>query len=657
MGVSIIEKKDRILDIDEVKSRRELRVFGLHGYDEHLLLDEDSSSHPRLLSALLHGRYIHRSRTSPLEVALPLFGVKTSAASQKEVQPVQLLLTLLDEDDEINEINCSGFKKIDARQTRFVIYNRHREDRFPGLQHWLSNALLLAPGRTKMLERIISTQCGKHIGGGVLIAGPPGFGKKTLATAIAKTSQVPVFRISGSALYSGELGETEEKLLKLFEAAHDAAPCCILLESCELLLSSRENASLLSRRCAAALFRAMDRLTNHGVFWIASCTTESSSRSSLPMQTRAFGPSRFSHVFYTETLSQSDRFSMLASLLYTRTPSESADISDYLSLRTNGFSPADLSLLVSTLVTTTCSHSQDNSQDKMISLCDKVLSEVRPSLLNDAIGTISRDVSLSNVVGMSEALKAASNAILLPLQQPQLFAAVGSMAPSGLLLHGPSGSGKTYLAHALANHASSTLKLCNALVIQSPDIISARLGSSEAALASVFARARELRPCILIFDQFEVIAPKRASASSSASTSALAGDRLLSLLLTEMDGLGSSKGDSAQMPVIVIAITHDVRLLDRAVLRPGRLDVHIALSTPNSSERLELITRLFSKSPLSLDADYSERIMKRTDGWSRADIVGLWEDAAMRAIRRSLIASKTSFISEDDLDMAFNIKE
>jgi len=294
----------------------------------------------------------------------------------------------------------------------------------------------------------------------------------------------------------------------------------------------------------------------------------------------------------------------------------------------------------------------------MISLCDKVLSEVRPSLLNDAIGTISRDVSLSNVVGMSEALKKASNAILLPLQQPQLFAAVGSMAPSGLLLHGPSGCGKTYLAHALANHASSTLKLCNALMIQSPDIISARLGSSEAALASVFARARELRPCILIFDQFEVIAPKRASASSSsAGTSALAGDRLLSLLLTEMDGLGSSKGDSAQMPVIVIAITHDVRLLDRAVLRPGRLDVHIALSTPNSSERLELITRLFSKSPLSLDADYSERIMKRTDGWSRADIVGLWEAAAMTAIRRSSIESKTSFISEDDLDMAFNIKE
>jgi len=652
-GVSIIEKKDRILDNDFVTSRRDLRVLGLQGYDELHHLNIGGSDSPRLLSALLHGRLLHRSK--PLEVALPLFGVQTTA-SLTDVQPTRLLVTLLDKDDDINGGDYHEFKKIDARETHFVIYNRHREERFPNRHEWLSNALLLAPGRKKILERVISTQCGKHHGGGVLIAGPPGFGKKTIATAIAKSSRLPIFRITGPTLYSGEIGETEEKMCRLFDAAYDLAPCCMLLESCELLLSSHKNVSLLSKRCAASLFRAMDRLTKHGVFWIASCTTDPSSKSSLPVQKRAFGPTRFSHLIYTETLSQSDRFLMLNALLGAIPQRKSDTISEYLSFRTNGYSPADLSLLASTLVSLSSSN-VTTQLDAMISCCDKVLSEIRPSLLNDAIGTISRDISLSNVLGMSEALKKASQAILLPLLQPHLFAAVGSMAPSGLLLYGPSGSGKTYLGHALANHASSTLKICNALVIQSPDIISARLGSSESALANVFARARELRPCILIFDQFEVIAPKRASASSGSGTSALAGDRLLSLLLTEMDGLGSSKGESAQMPVIIIAITHDVNLLDPAVLRPGRLDVHISLSTPTSDERHELISKLFAKSPLSLDADFIQRIIKRTNGWSRADIVGLWEAAAMTAIRRSFIESSVSSISEDDLEMAFKIKE
>jgi transitional endoplasmic reticulum ATPase len=222
----------------------------------------------------------------------------------------------------------------------------------------------------------------------------------------------------------------------------------------------------------------MDKLTNQGVFWIASCTTDTSNKSSLPVQSRAFGPSRFSHVINTETLSQNDRFLILQALLSKFPQPDLCEISEFLSLRTNGYSPADLSLLASTLMSSLQSIHDFKNLVEMKKECHKVLSIVRPSLLNDAIGSLSRDVSLSQVFGMEDAIKSASQAVLLPLQHAHLFQQIGSIAPSGLLLHGPSGCGKTYLAHAIANHASATLKLCNALVVQGPDIISARLGSS-----------------------------------------------------------------------------------------------------------------------------------------------------------------------------------
>ena len=660
------------MDLDEVSCRRDLRIFGLQKYNESSFVTNQDRRYPRLFSALLHGRLIHQSRLLSTEVILPLFGIQTCMS--KDVSPAKILLTLLDvntnEKNSIQEeVENNEYKKIDAYETEFVLYNHEQLTKsvFPRPTNWISDACHLAPGRKVLLERIITTHSGGNQGGGVLIAGPPGFGKKTLAMAVAKASHRPIFRIRGPSLYSGELGETEEKLMRLFDAARNAAPSCILLESCELVLSSRSSLSLLTRRCAASIFRAMDKLTNQGVFWIASCTTDISNKSILPVQSRAFGPSRFSHVIYTETLSQNDRYLILQALLSKFPQSDLCEISEFLSLRTNGYSPADLSLLASTLMSSFLKSINDfKNLVEMKKECHKVLSIVRPSLLNDAIGSLSRDVSLSQVFGMEDAIKRASQAVLLPLQHPHLFQQIGSIAPNGLLLHGPSGCGKTHLAHAIANHASATLKLCNALVVQGPDIISARLGSSEASLSTVFARARELRPCILIFDQFEIIAPRRASVETNSSgTSALSGDRLLSLLLTEMDGLDSKNNDKgAQMPVIVIAITHDIRLLDRAVLRPGRLDIHISISNPTDQERQELIKSLFSKSPLSLPPDFVENIVKRTLGWSRAKIVGLWEAAAMEAVRRSCSVSTAvqeessiniSSITEADLEMAFKV--
>jgi len=55
------------------------------------------------------------------------------------------------------------------------------------------------------------------------------------------------------------------------------------------------------------------------------------------------------------------------------------------------------------------------------------------------------------------------------------------------------------------------------------------------------------------------------------------------LVLTMLDGLSSSSN------VLVIGITNRPELLDPALLRPGRLEVHLEVGLPPREERLEIL--------------------------------------------------------------------
>lgn len=127
------------------------------------------------------------------------------------------------------------------------------------------------------------------------------------------------------------------------------------------------------------------------------------------------------------------------------------------------------------------------------------------------------------------------------------------------------------MARALATEGKM-----NFLAVKGPELLSKWLGESERALASLFRRARMASPCIIFFDEVDAIASKRGSGDGNSG-----GERILSQLLTELDGIGSRNTGK----VVVVAATNRPDLLDNALTRPGRIDRKIFVGLPDTQSR------------------------------------------------------------------------
>jgi len=181
--------------------------------------------------------------------------------------------------------------------------------------------------------------------------------------------------------------------------------------------------------------------------------------------------------------------------------------------------------------------------------------------------------TFAQLAGLDTIVAKLRRLLIHPYLNPELYAAqqkrLGISPPMGVLLHGPPGkkirslvslvalgTGKTSLALAVASECKMNL-----LVVHGAQLIAKHVGDSEKAIASLFTHARSSAPCLIVIDQFEVFAPKRSGGGGSA-------DRVLSCFLTELNGI-TSRSDSPEQQVILVATTSVPELLDPAVMRPG----------------------------------------------------------------------------------------
>lgn len=266
--------------------------------------------------------------------------------------------------------------------------------------------------------------------------------------------------------------------------------------------------------------------------------------------------------------------------------------------------------------------------------------------------------------------------------------ALGIPVPRGAVLHGPTGSGKTALALALARELQGSARFLN---VPCTSLVQAEVGRSEKQLSAIFAAARAAGPCLILLDQIDAIAPRRApseahtrgggdqSGGGGQSTENTM-DRLLSLLLVEIDGAESGTLGGGHGRVVVVATTHDLALVEPALLRPGRLDQHIKLELPDLAARRDILTKLLSKIPVFSGAGAVETqpmtnqaqehaqahvqahtvrvasmgilsseeasqaaiaawLAEQTAGWTGADLSQLCQEAGMACLRRNLNAS------------------
>lgn len=213
--------------------------------------------------------------------------------------------------------------------------------------------------------------------------------------------------------------------------------------------------------------------------------------------------------------------------------------------------------------------------------------------------------------------------------------------PSGVLFHGTSGCGKTLAAHCLA--ASLALPM---IKVRASDVLDKWLGGSEAAIRSLFSRARAAAPVILFFDEIDAIASNRATDGETSDVMS----RLLSTLLNEMDGVSSGR----HAHVVVIACTNRLETLDAALLRPGRLEEHVLLQEPTSRDVEHILRLNLARARLQDNVDL-ERIGTQlvSRGASCADVEGISREAVMLALRRASSSSEVS-VSMDDFSDAMD---
>ncbi|XP_073836026.1 nuclear valosin-containing protein-like smid [Musca autumnalis] len=246
---------------------------------------------------------------------------------------------------------------------------------------------------------------------------------------------------------------------------------------------------------------------------------------------------------------------------------------------------------------------------------------VQPSAKREGFITVP-DVTWDDVGSLQDIREELKLAVLAPVKFPEKLTRLGLSAPSGVLLCGPPGCGKTLLAKAIANEAG-----INFISVKGPELMNMYVGESERAVRACFQRARNSAPCVIFFDEFDSLCPKRSDGNEGGS-----GTRVVNQLLTEMDGVEDRQG------VYILAATNRPDIIDPAILRPGRLDTILYVGLPEKQDRLEILkanTKNGTKPVLASDVDFEE-LASLTDGYTGADLAGLVRQASMMALKESI---------------------
>ncbi|KAG7244990.1 hypothetical protein INR49_023556 [Caranx melampygus] len=238
---------------------------------------------------------------------------------------------------------------------------------------------------------------------------------------------------------------------------------------------------------------------------------------------------------------------------------------------------------------------------------------------------------LEKVGGLREVRQQLMDTILLPAKYPILFSNLPIRHRSGILLYGAPGTGKTLLAQAVAKESGM-----NFISIKGPELLSKYIGASEQGVRDVFQRAQAAKPCILFFDEFDSLAPRRGHDSTGVT------DRVVNQLLTQLDGVEGLQATSRP------------DLIDPALLRPGRLDKSLYCPPPDLESRVEILKALCTGVPLAANVDL-EQLAAATEQFTGADLKALLYNAQLEAVHNSVGSSTPhDLTSGSDSDMSLS---
>nr|XP_020449723.1 spermatogenesis-associated protein 5 isoform X1 [Monopterus albus] len=466
---------------------------------------------------------------------------------------------------------------------------------------------------------------------GVLLYGPPGTGKTMIGRAIASEVGAHMVVINGPEIMSKFYGETEARLRQIFTEASQRQPAMIFIDELDALCPKREDAqNEVEKRVVASLLTLMDGLGSEGHSGQLLVLGATNRPHALDPALRR--PGRFDKELEVGVPGAAERTDILQKQLSLVRCSATTEELTQLAEAAHGYVGADLAAVckeagLHALRRALRASHQPSDQQLMgtltVTLQDLqwALSVVKPSAMREVAIDVPK-VHWSDVGGMEEVKLKLKQAVEWPLRHPEAFTRMGIQPPKGVLLYGPPGCSKTMIAKALANESG-----LNFLAIKGPELLSKYVGESERAVREVFRKARAVAPSIVFFDEIDALASERGSSSGSGGV----GDRVLAQLLTEMDGIEQLQD------VTVLAATNRPDMIDKALMRPGRLDRIVYVPLPDASTRREIFSLQFRNMPVDPSVSL-EDLVTQTNKYSGAEITAVCREAALLALQQNIKA-------------------
>ncbi|MGA9840786.1 MAG: CDC48 family AAA ATPase, partial [Nitrososphaeraceae archaeon] len=460
---------------------------------------------------------------------------------------------------------------------------------------------------------------------GVLLHGPPGTGKTLLAKAVANETNAHFLSISGPEIMSKFYGESEARLREIFKEAKEKAPSIIFIDEIDSIAPKREEVTgEVERRVVSQLLSIMDGLEARGKVIVIAATNRPNAID--PALRR---PGRFDREIEIKVPDKRGRLEILQ--IHTRNMPLDTDVDQpRIAAVTHGFVGADLEYLCKEAAMKCLRRllPELNLEDEKISVetleklvitvsdFDNALKDALPSAMREVYLEVP-DVKWTDIGGLEDIKRELQEAVEWPLRYPDLYKKLKHTLTKGILLHGPSGTGKTLLAKAVATESEA-----NFISVKGPELISKWVGESERGMREIFRRARQAAPCVVFFDEIDSIALTRGGIGGTDGggggygSGSSSSDRMLSQLLTEMDGIQELQG------VVVIAATNRVDMIDHALLRPGRFDKIVFVPNPDVDTREKILQIHTKGKPLGQGIDL-RKISEITEGFSGADMTGI----------------------------------
>ncbi|NXP08651.1 SPA5L protein, partial [Thinocorus orbignyianus] len=487
---------------------------------------------------------------------------------------------------------------------------------------------------------------------GVLLIGPPGVGKTLMVKAVAKEVGAYLLCISGPALYGSRPGESEENLRRVFEKGREMSyegPVILFIDEVDSLCPKRGSSNNAPEdRIVAQLLTLLDGVGSEGKMVIMAATNRPDALD--PALRR---PGRFDREIIIGTPTLTQRRSILQLLTSSMPTSADIDLAK-LAEMTTGYVGADLTALCREAAMQAVFHSYLDSTEAVINMADfqEAFKKIQPSSFRSAVGlTECKPVTWEQIGGLEDVKLKLKQSIEWPMKYPQAFARMGLSHPKGILLYGPSGCAKTTLVRAVATSCH-----CSFLSVSGADLFSPYVGDSEKILSQVFHQARANTPAIIFLDEIDSILGSRSHCKTSHGVS----ERVLSVLLNELDGIGLKVTERRESKLqlegqeqeqsdeerklefqetlnkdfMVVAATNRPDMLDDALLRPGRLDKMIYVPPPDLKGRLSILKICTAKIPLDTDVSLQD-VGVLTDLFSGADIENLCKEAALLALQEN----------------------